>query len=254
MPPPPPPEKEAPPTAVLSVAEQIAARIAAKNASSSSSSSSSSAAASSCSSSSSSSGTGEGRKRKFSEAVDKHNDQQRRAEGGRTSALVKEGSDVERKVDAQEEQLVTSEWGRAYRPQDLPSSSSVSNMLPESELAKYTTLLPGRGGKDQKKEEEARETIKIESSNIGHKLLSKMGWKKGKGVGAKEDGKVAPVATEKGVSDKSGHLTGDMGGVGAQHTWDLRGDEDVYEQFRKRNMLGYRYRPNPFDNPRKLYY
>jgi len=146
-----------------------------------------------------------------------------------------------------------SAWGKVYSNKDMPATSSISNMLPADELAKYTTKLPGRGGEEAKKKEDVT-TIKIESSNIGHKLLSKMGWKTGKGLGAKETGKIAPVATEKAASDKSGINSGDMGGVGKQHTWDLNGDEDVYEQFRKRNMLGYRYRPNPFDNPRKLYY
>lgn len=49
-------------------------------------------------------------------------------------------------------------------------------------------------------------------------------------------------------------MAGDMHGVGAAHTWDLDGSEDMYEQYRKRNMLGYRHRPNPFNNPRQLYY
>ena len=33
----------------------------------------------------------------------------------------------------------------------------------------------------------------IGADNIGHKLLQKMGWKEGKGIGAKEDGRTAPV-------------------------------------------------------------
>ena len=43
-------------------------------------------------------------------------------------------------------------------------------------------------------------------------------------------------------------------GVGNKHTWDLDGEEDMFEQYRKRMMLGYRHRPNPNGNPRKLYY
>jgi hypothetical protein len=35
-----------------------------------------------------------------------------------------------------------------------------------------------------------QQTIKIDEANIGHKLLSKMGWKAGKGLGANESGKV----------------------------------------------------------------
>mmetsp|Transcript_26372 Transcript_26372/g.52873 ORF Transcript_26372/g.52873 Transcript_26372/m.52873 type:complete len:82 (-) Transcript_26372:1092-1337(-) len=81
-----------------------------------------------------------------------------------------------------------------------------------------------------------------------------MGWSAGKGLGANENGKLAPVAEEAGVVDRSGHLAGDMHGVGSKHTWDLEGDEDMFEQYRKRMMLGYRHRPNPNGNPRKLYY
>ena len=94
----------------------------------------------------------------------------------------------------------------------------------------------------------------LDASNAGYKMLSKMGWKAGKGLGANEDGKVAPVGAEKSSSDKSGAAAGSAHGVGSQHTWDLDGSEDVYEQYRKRMMLGYRHRPNPNNNPRKLYY
>lgn len=34
----------------------------------------------------------------------------------------------------------------------------------------------------------------IDSANVGHKLLSKMGWKAGKGLGAKESGKVCSAS------------------------------------------------------------
>ena len=31
-------------------------------------------------------------------------------------------------------------------------------------------------------------------------------------------------------------------------------DDDAFEQYRKRMMLGYKHRPNPLGNPRKSYY
>ena len=150
-----------------------------------------------------------------------------------------------------EDDLVMSAWGKKYKAGFVPKSSHVGNLLPADELAKYTTLLPG--GKKEEKKEEKDKTV-LDASNAGYKMLSKMGWKAGKGLGAKEDGKVAPVGAEKAASDKSGAAAGSAHGVGSQHTWDLDGSEDVYEQYRKRMMLGYRHRPNPNGNPRKLYY
>lgn len=134
----------------------------------------------------------------------------------------------------------------------MPASSHVGNLLPADEMAKYTSLLPGRKpAADQKKEPEK---VVLDASNAGFKMLSKMGWKAGKGLGANEDGKVVPVGAEKSSSDKSGAAAGSAHGVGSSHTWDLDGTEDVFEQYRKRMMLGYRHRPNPNNNPRKLYY
>jgi len=222
-----------PPAAVLSAAEQIAARIAAKSKDQSKDQGSRDQG---------------GKKRKFSEAVDAAGSRRRDESSTSAVALVPGGAPTTLE-EGQEE--VVSSWGRIYKAGHVPKSSSISNLLPDEEMKKYTTLLPGA-----KKPEpaEAKETIKIESSNIGHKLLSKMGWKAGKGLGAQESGKVAPVAEEAGVTGRSGVLAGDMKGVGGQHTWDLDGNEDIYEQFRKRSMLAYRYRPNPDGNPRNLYY
>lgn len=153
---------------------------------------------------------------------------------------------------AEQDELVLSAWGKKYKAGFVPQSSHVGNLLPAEDLAKYTTLLPGRKPVEEKKEE--KEKTVLDSSNAGYKMLSKMGWKAGKGLGAKEDGKVAPVGAQKAASDKSGAAAGSAHGVGSQHTWDLDGSEDVFEQYRKRMMLGYRHRPNPNGNPRKLYY
>lgn len=150
----------------------------------------------------------------------------------------------------EQDELVMSEWGKKYKVGYVPKSSHVGNLLPADEMARYTTMLPGAKPVEKKEEKDA--TV-LDSSNKGHQLLSKMGWK-GKGLGAKEDGKVAPVGAQKASSDKSGAAAGSAHGVGSEHTWDLDGEEDVFEQYRKRMMLGYRHRPNPNNNPRKLYY
>jgi splicing factor 4 len=48
----------------------------------------------------------------------------------------------------------------------------------------------------------------IRADNIGHKLLSKMGWVEGQGVGAASNGMTAPI--------QAGGMKGDNRGLGAQ--------------------------------------
>jgi len=189
------------------------------------------------------------KRRRFTETLDGAEDSTSASEV--IAAVIDEQQESAEKES--EDPLVTSAWGKKYKAGFVPKSSHVGNLLPEEELKKYTTALPWNKGKEPAKEEKKQDPA-IDESNVGHKMLSKMGWSSGKGLGAKESGRVAPVAEEAGVADRSGHLAGDMHGVGAKHTWDLEGSEDMFEQYRKRMMLGYRHRPNPNGNPRKLYY
>jgi splicing factor 4 len=86
---------------------------------------------------------------------------------------------------------------------------------------------------------EARATIGAD--NIGHKLLQKMGWKEGKGIGAKEDGRTVPVAAS---------AAGDTLGLGADAHGAVKESDDPFEQYRKRMQLGYKHRPNPLGESR----
>lgn len=86
----------------------------------------------------------------------------------------------------------------------------------------------------------------IQSDNIGHKLLSKMGWKEGQGVGAAGNGMTAPI--------QAGGMKADNRGLGAKEVHEVEQGDDMFEQYRKRMMLGYKHRPNPLGNPRKSYY
>jgi splicing factor 4 len=76
----------------------------------------------------------------------------------------------------------------------------------------------------------------IGADNIGHKLLQKMGWKEGKGVGAREDGNAAPVA----AAAAAAGLKQDTLGLGAQAHGAVQESDDPFEQYRKRMMLGYK--------------
>ena len=46
---------------------------------------------------------------------------------------------------------------------------------------------------------------------------------------------------------------GDRIGLGA-NTGQADEDDDEFDQYRKRMMLSYRFRPNPMNNPRRQYY
>ncbi|KAF9596014.1 hypothetical protein IFM89_006941 [Coptis chinensis] len=98
----------------------------------------------------------------------------------------------------------------------------------------------------QKAAKEAAERSKIQADNVGHKLLSKMGWKEGEGLGSSKSGRADPVM--------AGNVKTNNLGVGAQAPCEVTPEDDIYEQYKKRMMLGYRYRPNPLGNPRKAYY
>lgn len=87
--------------------------------------------------------------------------------------------------------------------------------------------------------------------NKGFNMLQKMGWKgEGQGLGSKGQGITAPVAPSQRENAKAG--IGDESGEGP--TYAIKDGDDIYEQYKKRMMLGYRYRPNPLNNPRKQYY
>ncbi|KAG2646360.1 hypothetical protein PVAP13_2KG505000 [Panicum virgatum] len=98
----------------------------------------------------------------------------------------------------------------------------------------------------QKATKEAAEKAKIQADNIGHKLLSKMGWREGEGLGSERRGRADPIM--------AGDVKEDNLGVGAVKPGEVTSEDDIYEQYKKRMMLGYRYRPNPLNNPRKAYY
>jgi hypothetical protein len=87
----------------------------------------------------------------------------------------------------------------------------------------------------------ARERLGVD--NKGHQLLSRMGWTEGAGLGADGAGRVEPVMAQ----SNGPHSTL---GVGAGAASD---EKDIFEAYQKRMALGYKYRPNPLNNPRKPY-
>ncbi|XP_022756756.1 SURP and G-patch domain-containing protein 1-like protein isoform X2 [Durio zibethinus] len=120
----------------------------------------------------------------------------------------------------------------------------MGDYIPLEELEKF--LAACNDAAAQKAAWETAEKAKIQSDNVGHKLLSKMGWKEGEGLGSFKNGISDPIM--------AGDVKMNNLGVGAHHPGEVTPDDDIYEQYKKRMMLGYRYRPNPLNNPRKAYY
>lgn len=85
----------------------------------------------------------------------------------------------------------------------------------------------------------------LDEGNKGRQMLSKMGWKEGRGLGAEGSGRVEPL------SGGSASGPGQRAGLGNESRQE---PSDEYERYRKRMQLAYRYRPNPLGNPRKHYY
>ncbi|KAJ4970429.1 hypothetical protein NE237_003528 [Protea cynaroides] len=120
----------------------------------------------------------------------------------------------------------------------------MGDYIPQEELEKF--LGSCNDVACQRAAEEAAEKAKIQADNVGHKLLSKMGWKEGEGLGSSKSGRADPI--------KAGSVRLNNLGVGASQPGEVTPEDDIYEQYKKRMMLGYRYRPNPLNNPRKAYY
>ena len=147
-------------------------------------------------------------------------------------ALLKETSYDRRTVKA----IFKDDGTRGHHMQDF---------IPADELVKVLAKSGDVAAQEHAKRIE--EQSKIGSDNIGHRLLSKMGWKEGSGLGASGSGMEAPVSA-------SGSTALEKRGLGAKEHTQIEEGDDEFEQYRKRMMLGYKHRPNPLGNPRKSYY
>ncbi|XP_073029856.1 SURP and G-patch domain-containing protein 1-like protein isoform X3 [Primulina eburnea] len=120
----------------------------------------------------------------------------------------------------------------------------MGDYIPLEELEKFMATC--NDVSSQKAAKEYADRAKIQADNVGHKLLSKMGWKEGEGLGSSKSGIAAPIM--------AGDVKKDNLGIGAHAPGEVTAEDDIYEQYKKRMMLGYRHRPNPLNNPRKSYY
>ncbi|KAI3774131.1 hypothetical protein L1987_48675 [Smallanthus sonchifolius] len=132
----------------------------------------------------------------------------------------------------------------SLRGGDAKKGHHMGDYIPQEELDKF--LATCNDAAAQKAAKEAAEKERIQADNVGHRLLSKMGWKEGEGLGSSRSGIADPIM--------AGNVKKDHLGVGASKPGEVTADDDVYEQYKKRMMLGYKHRPNPLGNPRKSYY
>jgi hypothetical protein len=120
------------------------------------------------------------------------------------------------------------------------------------------------------------DSTRLDASNVGFQLLRKSGWAEGAGLGAQGTGIVDPIsatgsnavmvsvnASSAGCAGLGGGpsavaVAGGRGpegaGIGVQATHDVTAEDTEFDQYRKRMMLAYRFRPNPLNNPRRNYY
>lgn len=134
---------------------------------------------------------------------------------------------------------------KAVYKDDGTRGHHMQDFIPQDELAKVLAKSGDVAAQEHAKRIE--EQSRIGSDNIGHKLLSKMGWKEGSGLGANSSGMAAPISA-------GGSSAQEKRGLGAKEHIQIEEGDDEFEQYRKRMMLGYKHRPNPLGNPRKSYY
>ena len=123
----------------------------------------------------------------------------------------------------------------------------LSDFLPDDEYLKFMTEVEQvRQGEELKPETSDYQDNEIKEDNIGYRMLQRAGWHEGQGLGAQQQGIVAPVNKGRSSLDSTGVGSGNFQSVGS--------DDDEFSLYRKRMMLAYKFRPNPLNNPRRPYY
>ncbi|XP_057321513.1 uncharacterized protein LOC130665214 isoform X2 [Microplitis mediator] len=154
-----------------------------------------------------------------------------------------EGGTWEHKLRSAEMEA-TQMWAEELTAQS-EGKHHIGDFLPPDELKKfmeqYSALKQGKEPDLSDYKE-----FKLKEDNIGFKMLQKLGWSEGQGLGSEGSGRIEPVNKATSRLDSSG--------LGAERPDNISRDDDEFDAYRKRMMLAYRFRPNPLNNPRRPYY
>ena len=138
----------------------------------------------------------------------------------------------------------TKEWAMQLT-EDGRGKHHLADFLPPDELEKFLEKVKAvREGRDADFSDYSK--YRIQSDNVGFKLLQKAGWEEGKGLGSEGQGITAPI--------NKGKTSFDNSGLGTEKPAEVKKDDDDFDTYRKRMMLAYKFRPNPLNNPRRPYY
>ncbi|XP_053207568.1 SURP and G-patch domain-containing protein 1-like [Panonychus citri] len=145
-----------------------------------------------------------------------------------------------------EEMEKTREWADKITEMNK-GKHHIGDFLPPDQLERFMKKWDSiKDGSTSILFDEDYQDFKLQSQNKGYKMLEKIGWSEGQGLGVDSKGTTKPV-------DADG-AWGERAGLGQKRPDQLEADDDEYEAYRKRMMLAYRFRPNPLNNPRRPYY
>ncbi|ERL94086.1 hypothetical protein D910_11368 [Dendroctonus ponderosae] len=153
-----------------------------------------------------------------------------------------EGGTWEHKL-REKEMVATEKWAVELNRQ-AEGKHHIGDFLPPEELKRFMEKSSAVKEGRQLNFSDYKE-FKIKEDNIGFKMLQKLGWTEGQGLGQNNAGIVDPV--------NKGAPRDNTQGLGL-NVGEATEDEDEYDSYRKRMMLAYRFRPNPLNNPRRPYY
>ncbi|XP_045538735.1 stress response protein NST1-like [Papilio machaon] len=142
------------------------------------------------------------------------------------------------------EMCATEKWATELTKQ-AAGKHHIGDFLPPEELRKFMEKYSAiKSGKEPDLSD--YKEFKLKEDNIGFKMLQKLGWNEGQGLGAEGGGIVEPI-------NKAPQPVANLG-LGAAAAEVVNSEDDEFDAYRKRMMLAYRFRPNPLNNPRRPYY
>ncbi|CAF1150714.1 unnamed protein product [Adineta steineri] len=117
-------------------------------------------------------------------------------------------------------------YNKQYSSKNNPSTRSRSR---STSPPSFSTVYTPHSSSNEPSYHRSHHQHKLSDSNVGHKLLQKMGWQEGIGLGRREQGIVEPIAASTNVNNEG--KMDQYKGIGHE--------DDPFEQFRKQKAKGY---------------